>query len=198
MLREWALLLILFAGASAALAAETILSPTRIIKFIPSGAGMNTKEGHCWTSSIAAPRADAWRCMVGNEIFDPCFESTDREAVVCMPDPPKGEEGFRLKLNKPLPKPEITSEAAAMGGKGGWLVELSDGTLCRPVTGASWLVDEKMVTYYCESSSSNVVLLDTLNTNEPQWLAEKATLILEPGGPKLLKLEKAGVKTVWQ
>ena len=85
-----------------------------------------------------------------------------------------------------------------MGAKGGWLVELSDGTLCRPVTGASWLVDEKMATYYCESSSSNVVLLDNLNTNEPQWLAEKATVIPEPSGPKLLKLEKAAMKTVWQ
>jgi hypothetical protein len=55
-----------------------------------------------------------------------------------------------------------------------------------------------MVTYYCESSSPNIVLLDTLNTDEPQWLAEKATLIHEPSGPKLLKLEKAAVKTVWQ
>jgi hypothetical protein len=202
MLRKRALLLLLLTVAPVNLTGATTppISSTRIIKFIPSGVGMNMKEGHCWTNSIAAPRPDAWRCMVGNEIFDPCFESVDEQSLVCNPDPAKGEEGFRLKLNKPLPPPEITAEATAMGAKGGWLVELADGTLCRPATGARWLVGEKMVTYYCESNliGKDIVLIEGLNTNEPQWLAEKATLIPEPSGPKLPKSEKVPVKTVWQ
>ena len=33
-----------------------------------------TVRGHCWTGSLASPRRDAWRCLSGNFIYDPCFQ----------------------------------------------------------------------------------------------------------------------------
>jgi len=175
-------------------------SGTTIVRFIPAGIGENMKEGHCWTNSIAAPRPDAWRCMAGNEILDPCFLSPEEGSVVCKPNPAKGEEGIHLKLNQPLPKPEISAQAAAMARGSGWLVELADGTLCSPATGTRGLVEGEMTTYYCEVKlpGTDIVLLGELNDKEPQWMAEKATLVPGPDGPKLLRSEKVAVKTVWQ
>ena len=105
-------------------------------------------EGKCWTGSIAAPRPDAWRCMIGNEIVDPCFSSRDRNFVICNPNPPKGYPGFRLRLTEPLPRSETPVQS---GYDGGWLVELVDGTLCRPATGASFEVKGKVAGYYCRA-----------------------------------------------
>lgn len=202
MSRTIALLLLFFASVPSDPTGATDLfnSPTRIIKFQPSAVANNTRKGRCWTTSIAAPRPDAWRCMVGNEIFDPCFEVSGKKSVVCNPDPASGYDGFGLKLTEPLPKPEFTAEVAAIAARNGWLVELADGTLCRPATGARGVLEGKMITHYCESRppGADIVLLDDLTTTQPQWLAEKATLIPGPDGPKPLKSEKVAVKTVWQ
>jgi hypothetical protein len=35
-----------------------------------------TVTGYCWTSSNATDRTDAWRCMTGNYIYDPCFAAS--------------------------------------------------------------------------------------------------------------------------
>lgn len=101
---------------------------TKVIKFVPHSRGPGMLEGYCWTASIAIARSDAWRCMAGNEIFDPCFESSDKGYAVCNPDPAKGDPGFRLKLTKPLP--ETQRQADSVAEHNAWLVELADGTVC--------------------------------------------------------------------
>jgi hypothetical protein len=202
MSRTVALLLLLFAmvPVDATGAGGSSETPTQIVKFAPAAVATTSREGRCWTNSIAAPRPDAWRCMEGSEIFDPCFEAADRKSVVCIPDPAGGDDGFGLKLTEPLPKPEITGEAAAMGAGSGWLVELADGTRCRPATGARGVLEGKMITHYCESppDGPNIVLLEDLSTTEPQWMAEKATLLRGANASRPLKSEKVAVKTVWQ
>jgi hypothetical protein len=196
MVGKWLMVLFLIAIIPSAVADQ--LTATKVVKFMPSQDGQIKNEGYCWTNSIAAPRSDAWRCMAGNEIFDPCFQSFDHTSVQCDPDPAKGDEGFRLKLTQDLPKPDIPTEATTKGT--GWLIELYDGTLCRPATGARGLVDGKMVTCYCENKliGTDLVLLEELDSSSPTWMAEKATLVPGPDGPKLLKSEKVAVKTVWQ
>jgi hypothetical protein len=199
MVGKWIMVLIFVALLPFSTAADD-LTGTKVLKFIASPEGQIKNEGYCWTNSIAATRPDAWRCMAGNEIFDPCFQSSDRTSVQCDPDPAKRNAGFRLKLTQPLPKPDIPTEAEAMSKGNGWLIELYDGTLCRPATGARGLVDDKMVTCYCENEllGTDIVLLDELDSSSPTWMAEKATLVPGPDGPKLLKSEKVAVKTVWQ
>jgi len=170
---------------------------TRIVRFVPDTTVRSVREGKCWTGSIAVSRPDAWRCMIGNEIVDPCFASADSKFVVCGPNPAKGDPGFGLKLTEPLPKSDVQ---ATPSKDGGWLVELADGTLCRPRTGAGWEVQGKLVNYYCESKQKGrqIDLLEELNTSKPLWTAQKATIANDDGGPKLLKLQIMGVKTVWQ
>ena len=192
----WTFALILFL-IFAALTVFAEQQATRIIKFAPTTHVRDVREGKCWTSSIAAPRPDAWRCMIENEIFDPCFASTDRNLVICNPNPPKGYPGFRLRLTEPLPRSEIPAQS---GYEGGWLVELADGTICRPVTGRSFEVQGKTANFYCENGQKDkeIVLLEGLDTKKPLWTAEKATIGHGPRGPKLLKSERLAVKTVWQ
>ncbi|MGO8943824.1 MAG: hypothetical protein ACLQJ7_09130 [Syntrophobacteraceae bacterium] len=171
---------------------------TKIIKFMPDTPGRGVREGHCWTSSIAVTRPDAWRCMIGNEIIDPCFASADGKLVICDPNPAKGDPGFRLKLTEPLPKPDFPVQSVADDSS--WLVELADGTICRPVTGRSFEVQGKSANFYCENGQKDkeIVLLEGLNTKKPLWKAEKATIGHGPQGRKLLKSERLAVKTVWQ
>jgi len=192
--------LALFAIVSCLAVAATDFTATKIIRFVPSGEGEGMKQGYCWTNSIAAPRPDAWRCMAGNEIFDPCFQLQSGGSVLCNPNPAKGEEGFLLKLTQPLPSPETLEERKDSAEGGGWLIELSDGTLCSPATGARGLVDGKIVTCYCENehTGGNIVLLGDLDTSSPIWMAEKAIMDGGSGASKLLSSEKVAVKTVWQ
>ncbi len=170
---------------------------TRIIEFVPNNQARGLRTGKCWTGSIAAPRPDAWRCMIGNEIVDPCFASADRNFVICSPNPARGDPGFRLRLTEPLPKSEIQPQPACDGG---WLIELADATLCRPVTGRSFEVQGKTAAYYCGNNfkGREIVLLDGFNTARPLWTAEKATVAHNARGPKLIKSKRIAVKTVWQ
>ena len=181
-------------------AAGQMPTQTEIIRYTPAQSVANPRDGRCWTTSIAIPRPDAWRCMVGNEIFDPCFSLADGKAVECGANPAGGKAGFRLNLTEPLPKPEFTAESAAIAAKSGWLVVLADGTSCNPATGTRAMVAGKMTAYYCESreGDGNTVLLDDLYTSGPLWHAEKAILAPGPGGPSLKKSVRVPVRTVYQ
>src|ERR1700683_5134218 len=86
---------------SAAVRAQMPVSPlsigkTQIVRFAPAlPSGGDTKEGSCWTESIAAPRPGAWRCSVGNSISDPCFTGAGNlEELVCAADPGLRADGF--------------------------------------------------------------------------------------------------------
>lgn len=174
---------------------------TKVIKYVPTGPAGSTREGHCWTDSIAISRPDAWRCMAENEIFDPCFELPGGGSVLCNPNPAKGDPGLDLKLTKPLPKSKVPPESRSgmLPHRGGWLVELVDGTTCNPVTGASGLIDGKVLTYYCDGGTGNyVALLGDLSSEGSRLIAEKAEYSLEANGPKLLQSKRIPVKTVWQ
>ena len=94
----------------------TFQSPqaTTIINYLPS-VPAQTQAGSCWTSSIVTPIASAWRCMVGNQIFDPCLIADDGQTLVCGADPSKGEPGFQLDLTGPLPQPEAIPQPETSG-----------------------------------------------------------------------------------
>lgn len=200
MKRRWTLgltFLMVFAALTTLAAQE---KATKIVRFVPDASVGGDRSGKCWTGSIASPRPDAWRCMIGNGIFDPCFQSPNGKFVVCDPNPARGEPGFRLNLTEPLPGPDVQGRSSDLEAGGGWLIELADGTLCRPSTGASGMVDGKAMRYYCENGKKGeyVSLLDELDSSKPLWTAEKATTVQGPKGPKLIKSERIAVKTVWQ
>jgi len=73
---------------------------TQVIRFVAKiNSAAKQQFGDCFASSIAAyPRNDAWRCNIGNQIFDPCFSADKVDTVVCGADPMKNDDGFPLLL----------------------------------------------------------------------------------------------------
>jgi hypothetical protein len=106
-------------------------------------------SGHCWTQSLSTSRGDAYRCMAGNSIYDPCFaQSAHPKAVACAADPFSNRVAL-LKLLKPLPSaPNQTTQ---------WLqphnqpfgIELANGDRCVFVTGATDAVNGDRLNYEC-------------------------------------------------
>jgi hypothetical protein len=218
-----AFVVILFAGAAGAAGptaeppiaapavvtgtASTAPGATQIIRYMPSvtatAAITKTQDGYCWVGSIAADRPDGYRCMIGNQIHDPCFALTDGKSAVCDVDPPLNSAGFLLKLTQPLPTPEpMNQEGLDEYAKTGWLIALADGTVCSPATGAQGVVDGKAMHYYCRPAEGlkegeyGPVLLGDLQTDKPTWLAEEARLSADD--TQVLESKIITVTTVWQ
>ena len=177
------------------------ITKTRIIKFIPS-IPSEKREGSCWTNSNIIQRPDAWRCMIGNEIFDPCYTAQDKTTIVCdaKPDIEK-PSGFVLKLIKPLPAPDVPNGPSASAS----MLELEDGTICDAISGASGATDgvrTERISYSCRMSSKNIVIFGDLKTGKV-WIAEKGILVEQKTNdnlpPMLVKdLRKVKIRTVWQ
>jgi hypothetical protein len=126
--------------------ADDAVDATQVTFFVPEIPSGEERAGRCWTGSIAAPRAGAWRCMVGNDIHDPCFSAPPRQdVVVCGADPVTGDRGFTLKLTEPLP----ASEPLPSADPSPWLIELADRSLCSPFTGTMPAIDGEPARYSC-------------------------------------------------
>lgn len=83
-------------------------------------------HGSCFTGSIAVARADAYRCMVGNDIFDPCFADGAR-AVACPTDL-AADRGMRITIST-LPANPISTPSSV------WAMTLQNGAMCSIITG---------------------------------------------------------------
>jgi hypothetical protein len=148
----------LFAVAAAALAIAGCSPPktgpapaggpgaTSAIFYIPGTPSEQAQEGSCWARSVAIPRPGAWRCMVGNQIFDPCFATPSASGtLVCGADPALGKEGFPLKLTKALP----TDLSSPPEQPPVWMFELADGSVCEPFTGTMPMVGGEPARWSC-------------------------------------------------
>lgn len=112
---------------NAALAAG--LTATSVIVYHPSHMHVKSSvAGYCWTDSIAVDRADAFRCMVGDSIYDPCFVSGSSR-VACPSDLVK-DQGTVIKLTKALPP-----RSSGQPTDNAWAFELQSGALCQIGTG---------------------------------------------------------------
>jgi hypothetical protein len=112
---------------------------TKVVRY--NAASMTVTQhvkGSCWTTSIASTRGDAYRCMVGNAIYDPCF-MRGASSVVC-PENLVDNSGLAIKLTKPLP-PSASPQAAQP-----WAMVLASHIACNRATGT---VDPEFP-FYCE------------------------------------------------
>ncbi len=117
---------------------------TTVVKYSPRNMkAQKMMDGNCWTSSIASTRKDAYRCMSGNSIYDPCF-TIDRKSVACPTDLSAGR-GIVLDLTKPLPPPESPLPAPQA-----FEMVLQSGAKCNRATGT--VVAD--FPYYCTGESS--------------------------------------------
>lgn len=184
-------ILILFSAIGCAAGPFPAAATTEVIAYVPPDVPRDECSGSCWTGSIAAPRGGAWRCMVGNAIFDPCFVLGPD--VVCGADPAGAKPGFRLVLEKPLPP---AGSAFAEPGTG-WLIRLADGRICNRATGARGMVAGRMTTYYCTSKNpdESAAVLGELKTGEV-WTAEIA--VMERISWSIKERKVVPVVRVWQ
>jgi hypothetical protein len=105
-----------------------------------------TVRGFCWEGSLAAARDDAWRCLSGNGIYDPCFSSGKaRGIVLCVPEPWK-KSGVKIKLTRPLPKP-YAGKPSTNGLP--WGIETTSGLRCVAATGATAAIGHVRANYGC-------------------------------------------------
>ncbi len=174
--------------------AVTVFNPA-----IPKGP---ERSGECWTDSIAVARSGAWRCMVGNEIYDPCFSNSGLTgAVICDADPAKSSPGFVLKLTKPLPQPS----SGRITHPRPWLLKLADGSTCEIQTGTIAFVAGLDVPYDCSDSQEctdngcpyMTGLTDKLKRGQ-RWTADKVAFSSSDQGLKLLSRKRVAVTAVWE
>jgi len=123
--------------------ASGAVTSTEVINYVPTEIPTETQSGSCWTNAIGLGREDAYRCMVDNQIYDPCFVVDEQPTVVCGANPVTGETGFVLELTEPLPAPDAGDVAMP------WMIELADGTICGLMTGTIPVVDDRAAPYGC-------------------------------------------------
>lgn len=151
---------------------------TRVVKFVPPTTASHQASGNCFASSLAATRADAFRCMAGNVIYDPCFTIPgNSHAVLCVRDPLDSSTNVLMNLTQPLPAPEpVPSQTHP------WYLQMADGTVCNFFTGATGGVNGERINYGC---SDGYVIVGLPKTNTV-WTALQVLL-----APRSLNVQKS-------
>jgi hypothetical protein len=185
------------ATATTALPADSAvtvaITATQVITYTPGPPTGEPREGNCWTNSLAVWRADAWRCAVGNGIYDPCFSQV--QSVICGANPTTTTVSFPLTLTEPLPAPAAPHDAANHA----WLVELADGMVCEYATGATGGVGGERFNYLCPSPTPGqyVVILGDLQPGTI-WLAKRAVVTGSMPNLTILESTMTPVRTIWR
>jgi hypothetical protein len=143
--------------AASGVPSSTGAGPTAVRTFSPYAATgtiavpvADQRSGTCWTGSIAVPRPGVYRCLVSNQIYDPCFAPTPETSpvtVVCVADP--WSAAYVVTLTKPLPAPSSPIPVDYP-----WALELANHARCVAVTGTVPTVDGIALNYQCGSDSA--------------------------------------------
>jgi hypothetical protein len=105
----------------------------------------HTVHGQCWTTSIAAPSPNAYRCFQGNKILDPCFapaHPSNPLQVACFAAP--WSRAVMLQVSGKLPAPASGTTVSRP-----WALQLSNGVRCVASTGTVPAVAGVNLTYHC-------------------------------------------------
>lgn len=131
---------------------------TKIETYAPKEIPSEIQKGKCWTTSLASPfNSNAWRCMTGNYIHDPCFEIKGGK-IICNVTPGNEKQGFQLSLEEKLP--ERNSDNMGKGWRyysqknpqeenDYWILELENGYKCFAMTGTPPFINNQSFYYYC-------------------------------------------------
>jgi hypothetical protein len=170
--------------------ATSIVPATRVVIFHPKGTHGAAVFGACdMGESVALIRADAWRCSVGNLIYDPCFSAAPHATSVICGATPQNPIGIKVTLARPLPT------HGPVHGMQAWVMQLGDGSSCTFITGATFGVQGQRANYECSDKDWVV--------GDPQsgrvWYAVKVQLSpkVGPNGPAASRIFAISVGTVW-
>src|SRR5665213_374791 len=130
--------------AQGAATALTIVKATKVIIFHPTGTKGAPVVGACGMGeSLALNRSDAWRCIVGNEIYDPCFSSSAHATSVICDVSPSKPVGIKVTLSAPLPTHAKAQDTQP------WILTMGDGATCTFETGGTFGIANQRANYYC-------------------------------------------------
>ncbi len=177
-------MIVLAVASLAILPANAYPGPTKIVNYAAAGMKGKAVKGSCWTSSIASTRSDAFRCMVGNSIMDPCFKVSSK--VVACPQNVTANTGTVINLTKPLPQPNAKSAAKPWT----FLIAGGGGITCNAGTGT--VIGN--YPYYCSGS-----LVCSVPAASTKWPATYMSTCGTPSGPMTVKgARPMFVTTIWQ
>jgi hypothetical protein len=169
------LLAILLFLAASPLISSASDRPTRVIlytvtdpisgKLRPGYSVAKKAQGSCWSGSIGSSRPDAWRCMTGNIIIDPCFAPTMDTHIVYCPDSLAPKHLLALVLTKRLPLDHANQGSATASGRPTSLT-LAGGATCSYVSGATGVVGGMRINYGCTDGR---MLLGDVDRSAPRW-----------------------------
>ena len=104
-------------------------------------------SGYCTGSSAATKRVDAWRCVEGASIQDPCFSSEFANGVVCPT--PWNNAAVEITLTKPLPK--ATNQSSPSLRMQPWAIQLASGAGCIYSSTTTTRVHGTRLDYVCSA-----------------------------------------------
>lgn len=167
-------------GHLAVFTAQGTLSP----RFHVAG----TASGYCFTASLATDALDAYRCIQGNALHDPCFAaSASARSVVCFLDP--WHPVTVLQLTRRLPRHGPVPKLALP-----WAIVTSDGRHCTFLTGATAPMGGERINYGCVHGS---YLIGAPDRRNPLWTIRSARAYVpdRPGHPTpITRFPLVGIK----
>jgi hypothetical protein len=153
----WSTVVVVLFLAVPALASAT---PTRAVvyhAFTSSGKPAyrvgRTLRGSCFSGAQSVNRDDAWRCISGNALFDPCFSSTQAKGIVLCPSTPFSSSMVEIKLTKRLPTGMADKGTPSSSGLP-WAIKTTTGLKCVMDTGATNAIGTTRANYGCQPGTS--------------------------------------------
>jgi hypothetical protein len=163
------------------------VSSTQVITFTTPTTATKQATGNCFAPSVAATRSDAFRCIAGNAIFDPCFTIPgNTSAVMCVPDPTDPTSFVQLSLTQPLPAPQTTPAQPQP-----WFLKLADNSTCGFLTGATGAVNGQRLNYGCTST------WDLLGMPQRGTVWTIPAVLLAPNSLDVQSSATAEIATAW-
>jgi hypothetical protein len=149
--------LVACASSAAAKTHAATFSPFQADGSLKAGLHAVSRSGDCWSAPEAPVQSLAYRCTVGNQIRDPCFEppdglDPDDPTVVCASDP-WVVTVTRLHLSH---RPRVDAASTAVG-RLPWALQLATGDRCVVAQGGT-ITDRRSrrLNYACSNRSRRV------------------------------------------
>ena len=146
------------AAAAAPAAGSTsvhIYSPFTQSGGLPPGI-TKTVRGSCFSGSSAVAHRDAWRCMTGNLLYDPCFSSARASGLVlCPATGPWSSSVIEIKLTRGLPTKFANKGNPSTSGLP-WALVTAAGWKCTLNTGATTEIHGKRLNYFCHGTNNGL------------------------------------------
>jgi hypothetical protein len=177
------------AGAGAAIRTRATIFRPLTSSGKPAAHISRTVRGYCWTGSSASDRSDAWRCMAGNEIIDPCFSSANAPGMVlCSANGPWSRSLIEIKLTKKLPGKYANTGKPSTAGLP-WALLTTSGWKCELDTGATTVVHGVRLNYFCTGTQEGL-------WGSPSRESQPWRIYAAPSSAKTLR-RRVGISIAW-